>query len=56
MEPLCQTQVPAGGHDSSELLIRLETQETKVFECEQRCRKVLNDLQKVNKYFSILFL
>lgn len=49
MEPLCQTQMPAGGHDSSELLNRLETQETKVLESEQRCRKVLNDLQKVNE-------
>ena len=47
MEPLCQTQVPPGGHDSSELLNRLEMQETKVLECEQRCRKVTNDLQKV---------
>ncbi|CAF0801316.1 unnamed protein product [Adineta steineri] len=46
MEPLCQTQMPAGGHDSSELLIRLEAQETKVLESEQRCRKILNDLQK----------
>jgi hypothetical protein len=47
MEPLCQTQIPGSGHDSSELLNRLETQETKILECEQRCRKVLNDLQKV---------
>jgi len=56
MEPLCQTQIPAGGHDSSELLNRLEIQETKILECEQRCRKVLNDLQKVNQrfFFSIL--
>ncbi|CAF1079184.1 unnamed protein product [Rotaria sordida] len=46
MEPLCQTQVPSGGQDSSELLNQLETQETKIFECEQRCRKALNDLQK----------
>jgi hypothetical protein len=51
MEPLCQTQIPAGGHDSSELLNRLEIQETKILECEQRCRKVLNDLQKVNQRF-----
>lgn len=52
MEPLCQTQMPAGGHDSSELLNRLETQETKLLECEQRHRKTLNDLQKVkNKRF-----
>ncbi len=58
MEPLCQTQVPTGGHDSSELLNRLEIQETKLFECEQRCRKILNDLQKVKKKndFSIIFL
>jgi hypothetical protein len=56
MEPLCQTQMPAGGHDSSELLIRLEAQETKILDCEQRCRKTLSDLQKVNKYFCILFL
>jgi hypothetical protein len=47
MEPLCQTQMPAGGHDSSELLGQLEAQETKVLECEQRCRKILSDLQKV---------
>ena len=47
MEPLCQTQMPAGGHDSSELLQRLEAQETKVLESEQRCRKALSDLQKV---------
>jgi hypothetical protein len=53
MEPLCQTQIPAGGQDSSELLNRLEAQETKVLECEQRCRKVLNDLQKVNRYLFI---
>ncbi|CAF1492953.1 unnamed protein product [Adineta ricciae] len=46
MEPLCQTQMPSGGHDSSELLSRLEAQETKVLECEQRCRKTLSDLQK----------
>ncbi|CAF1303681.1 unnamed protein product [Adineta ricciae] len=46
MEPLCQTQMPSGGHDTSELLSRLETQETKVLECEQRCRKTLSDLQK----------
>lgn len=48
MEPLCQTQVPAGGHDSSELLHRLETQETKLLESDQRCRKISHDLQKVN--------
>jgi hypothetical protein len=53
MEPLCQTQVPTGGHDSSELLNRLDAQETKVLECEQRCRKILNDLQKVNTQFLI---
>jgi len=46
MEPLCQTQISTDGHDSSELLNRLETQETKILECEQRCRKILNDLQK----------
>jgi hypothetical protein len=56
MEPLCQTQVPTGGYDSSELFNRLEAQETKVLECEQRCRKVLNDLQKVNKSLSICML
>lgn len=49
MEPLCQTQIPAGGHDSSELLNRIENQETKILESEQRCRKLLNDLQKVKK-------
>ncbi len=49
MEPLCQTQIPVGGHDSNELLNRLETQETKILESEQRCRKILNDLQKVNR-------
>ena len=48
MEPLCQTQIPAGGHDSSELLHRLEAQETKVLESEQRCRKLTTDLQKVS--------
>ena len=47
MEPLCQTQMPAGGHDSSELLQRLEVQETKVLESEQRSRKALSDFQKV---------
>ncbi|CAF1003637.1 unnamed protein product [Rotaria sordida] len=56
MEPLCQTQVPSGGQDSSELLNQLETQETKILECEQRCRKALNDLQKVNEYYYILLL
>ena len=55
MEPLCQTQIPAGGHDSSELLSRLDTQETKIFESEQRCRKVLHDLQKVNENFVSFF-
>lgn len=54
MEPLCQTQMPAGGHDASELLSRLEAQETKVLECEQRCRKTLSDLQKVEKTFKLL--
>ena len=49
MEPLCQTQMPAGGHDSSELVNRLEIEETKLLESEQRCRKLLNDLQKVKK-------
>jgi hypothetical protein len=53
MEPLCQTQMPTGGQDSSEMLDRLETQETKLFECEQRCRTALNDLQKVNQHFYI---
>ncbi len=53
MEPLCQTQVPAGGYDSSELINRLEAQETKVLECEQRCRKTLSDLQKVNRSWFI---
>ena len=56
MEPLCQTQIPPGGHDSSELLSRLETQETKILECEQRCRKVASDLQKVNELFHLSFL
>ena len=51
MEPLCQTQIPAGGHDSSELLHRLETQETKLLESDQRCRKISHDLQKVNIFF-----
>jgi hypothetical protein len=56
MEPLCQTQMPAGGHDSSELLNQLETQEAKILECEQRCRKTLSDLQKVKKRFYISFV
>ncbi|CAF2882321.1 unnamed protein product [Rotaria sp. Silwood2] len=46
MEPLCQTQVPSGGQDSSELLNQIETQEAKILDCEQRCRKTLHDLQK----------
>lgn len=46
MEPLCQTQMPAGGQDSSELLQRLENHETKILETEQRCRKAQTDLQK----------
>ncbi|CAF3034059.1 unnamed protein product [Rotaria sp. Silwood2] len=46
MEPLCQTQVPCGGQDSSELLNQIETQEAKILDCEQRCRKTLHDLQK----------
>lgn len=54
MEPLCQTQVPTGGHDSSELLNQLETQEAKLLESEQRCRKTLSDLQKVNKHCCVL--
>ena len=47
VEPLCQTQIPAGGHDSSELLQKLECQEGKLLDSEQRCRMALNDLQKV---------
>ena len=47
MEPLCQTQMPADGQHTSELLHQIETQETKVLEAEQRCRKLTNDLQKV---------
>lgn len=47
MEPLCQTQMPADGQNASELLHQIETQETKVLEAEQRCRKLTNDLQKV---------
>ncbi len=53
MEPLCQTQAPPGGHDTLELLNRLETQETKVLESEQRCRKAVNDLQKVDNSLSL---
>lgn len=49
MEPLCQTQLPAGGQDTSELLQKLECQEGKVLEAEQRCRKALSDLQKVRQ-------
>ncbi len=56
LEPLYQTQVPISNHDSSELLNRLEIQETKVLECEQRCRKVSNDLQKVNNNKKKIFL
>jgi hypothetical protein len=48
MEPLCQTQMPSGGHDSSELLIRIDAQETKILEYEQNYRKSSYDLQKVN--------
>ncbi|CAF1537699.1 unnamed protein product [Rotaria magnacalcarata] len=46
MEPLCQTQLPSSSHDSSDLLNQLDAQETKILECEQRCRKALSDLQK----------
>ncbi len=53
MEPLCQTQISGGNHDSSELLSRIDAQETKILECEQRSRKLTNDLQKVNFIFCI---
>lgn len=54
MEPLCQTQVPAGGHDASELVHQLDAQETKLLESEQKCRKVLTDLQKVGNQYSLV--
>ena len=49
MEPLCQTQMPTGGHETAELLQKLENQEGKLLDAEQRCRKTLADLQKVTK-------
>ena len=47
IEPLCHTQVPSNGDDSSQLLTRFET---KIMECEQRYRKTFNDLQLATKY------
>ena len=47
IEPLCHTQVPFNGDDSSE---RLEVQQTKIMECEQRYRKTFNDLQRATTY------